>query len=301
MRNVKYAILALFVSLLLHSCSPAEGDFPGSEYMPDMAHSIAYEANVYMPYGLHTWDSASVRTLKELSNPRLPVKGTIPRGYAGLYFAGQAGDVEAMRAALNGESDVNAISVPMNGAVPFYYGAGEEERLRAIEEIRENPFPITAEGLESGKNLYIIYCGICHGDQGDGQGYLVSEANANAKYPAAPANLLLDEHVMASNGRYYYAIFYGRNLMGAYKDKLSYEERWQVIHYIRSLQAKDRKLQYNENVNTLDPAHGMPVSQLGKLAGVGTEDVPRQMEGGEEVQGEQGADQGPESGEGGGR
>jgi hypothetical protein len=45
---------------------------------------------------------------------------------------------------------------------------------------------------------------------------------------------------------------YGKNAMGAYKDKISYEERWQVIHYIRSLQAKALKLAYNEFENTLN-------------------------------------------------
>ena len=40
--------------------------------------------------------------------------------------------------------------------------------------------------------------------------------------------------------------------MGSYKDKISYEERWQVIHYIRSLQAKEKKLTYNQLENTLN-------------------------------------------------
>ena len=40
--------------------------------------------------------------------------------------------------------------------------------------------------------------------------------------------------------------------MGGYADKLSYEERWHVIHYIRSLQAKDRELTYNGQENTLN-------------------------------------------------
>ena len=45
---------------------------------------------------------------------------------------------------------------------------------------------------------------------------------------------------------------HGKNLMGAYKDKMSTEERWEVIHYIRSLQAKDKKLAYNQLENTLN-------------------------------------------------
>ena len=40
--------------------------------------------------------------------------------------------------------------------------------------------------------------------------------------------------------------------MGGYSDKISYEERWNVIHYIRSLQAKELKLTYNQVENTLN-------------------------------------------------
>ena len=40
--------------------------------------------------------------------------------------------------------------------------------------------------------------------------------------------------------------------MGGYADKLSYEERWQVIHYIRSLQADTYDKEYNQYVNTLN-------------------------------------------------
>jgi hypothetical protein len=40
--------------------------------------------------------------------------------------------------------------------------------------------------------------------------------------------------------------------MSGYSDKLSYEERWQVIHYIRSLQAESKKLVYSEKANTLN-------------------------------------------------
>ncbi len=263
MKNIKNILLATFAAALLYACSPPKGDFPGSEYMPDMAHSVAYEANVYNYYYLNTWDSASVYKLKDLANPRLPVQGTVPRGYAGLALAS---DKEAEMEALNGQNTVNAIKVPKNGHVPFYYDNTEEERLRATADITANPYPITAKGLEEGKNLYTIYCGICHGEKGDGAGYLVSESNPNAKYPAQPANMLLDEFVSASNGRYYFAIMYGKNVMGAYADKLNYEERWQVIHYIRSLQAKEKKLKYDETGNTLNPAFGAPAGQMSRMA-----------------------------------
>jgi mono/diheme cytochrome c family protein len=150
----------------------------------------------------------------------------------------------------NGELTHSGISIPANGSVPYNYPDSEAGIQQAAAEMTQNPYPITEDGLASAKELYNVFCGICHGEKGDGLGYLVREDGG--KYPAAPANLLLDAYVDMSNGQYYQAIMYGKNLMGAYKDKLSHEERWQVIHYIRTLQAKDRKLEYSEEANTLN-------------------------------------------------
>jgi mono/diheme cytochrome c family protein len=233
---------------LFEACSPAKGNHPGHEYMPDMGHSIAFEANKIDGYSLNTWDDKSTKTLVQLwGTPRLPVQGTIPRGYVGV--AGGDNDIlmNEMRGAGNG------IATPINGNVPYYYADTEEERTRANREIVGNPYPITKTGLAKGKELYNIYCGVCHGANANGNGYLVSDENPNAKYPAQPANLLLDTFVNGNNGRLYHAIMYGKNVMGGYADKLSYEERWQVIHYIRACQAAEKKLEYSDRQNTLSP------------------------------------------------
>ncbi|MBK8501774.1 MAG: c-type cytochrome [Saprospiraceae bacterium] len=222
--------------MIWSSCGTAGGNDPGKEYMPDMFHSIAYEANVYDYYYYNTWGSEE--DYKKYAMPRKPVKGTIPRGYLGLNQAKDA------------ETKAYYQSMPVNGFVPYYYGDTEEERTRAMAEIVVNPYPITASGLERGKELYVIYCGICHGEKADGAGYLVREDGG--VYPAQPANFLLPDFVAASEGRYYHSIMYGKNVMGGYSDKLSYEERWQVIHFIRSLQAKEANLQYSETANTFN-------------------------------------------------
>jgi len=215
--------------------------------MPDMGHSVAYEANYYDYYSSNRWGGAD--DYYKMAKPRKPVQGTIPRGYSG-----------------NAASDnPNALVVPPNGSVPYYYEDTEEERTRAMNEITTNPFPITEAGLARAKPLYEVNCGICHGNKGDGNGWLVDEKNKNAVYPAQPALLTNDEFTAASEGRFYHAIMHGKNVMGGYADKLSYEERWQVIHYIRSLQAKDRKLAYNEKSNTLN-AVGIPGASLPKKA-----------------------------------
>lgn len=239
--NKKIFVVFLLAGLIyLSSCQQPGGNVTGSEYMPDMSHSIAYEANSYNYYYNNTWGSEE--EYYEYAKPRKPVSGTVARGFAGDK---------------NADFNASGISHAPSGNVPYYYGNTEEERNRAIVEIINNPYPITEDGLARGKELYDVFCGICHGDKADGAGYLVRDPNpatgdAGGKYPVQPANMLLDEFVSASNGRYYHAIMFGKNMMGAYKDKLSYEERWQVIHYIRSLQAKDKGMVYNNLENTLN-------------------------------------------------
>lgn len=259
MNNIKSVVLACLVAVLMYACAPAEGEFAGSEYMPDMGHSVAVEANTYNYYYYNTWDEQSTIQLRELlKNPDLPVSGTVPRGYAG-GFLGSDADL----AQLAGEAGVAHQRIPVNGSVPYYYEDTEESRALAIAEIQDNPFPITADGLARGKELYNIFCGICHGEKANGLGYIYdTEQNPNAKYLAAPANLINEEFSAASNGRYYHAIMYGKNVMGAYADKLDYEERWQVIHYIRSLQAKEAGATYSEDENTYNIAFGIPAASM---------------------------------------
>ncbi len=266
MKRLKQFCFAIIAAGVLYACKPAGGNHPGSEYMPDMAHSVAYEGNVYTYYYYNTWDSASTFKLYDLAQPGLPAEGVIPRGYAGIAEAAGPAERKAELESLRGENKVNAIAVPVNGHVPFHYEDSEEERTRATEEIVDNPFPITAEGLAKGEELYNVFCAICHGEKANGLGYLVAEENPNVAYPVQPANLLLDDYLYSSNGRYYYSIMYGKNVMGAYKDKLSYEERWQVIHWIRHLQAEEKGLQYDENGNTLQPEFGMPGAEVETLA-----------------------------------
>ena len=237
--NITTFLVAFALFFMLYACGSAGVNQPGDEYMPEMGHSIAYEANYYDYYQYNRWGSAE--EYYEMAKPRKPVKGTIPRGAAGHAVS----------------DNPNALKVPANGSVPYYYADTEEERLRATAEINVNPFPITDAGLAIGKELYVINCGICHGAKGDGNGWLVDEKNPNPAYPAQPAILTNDEFTGASEGRFYHAIMHGKNVMGGYADKLSYEERWQVIHYIRSLQAKDRSLAYNQTTNTLN-AVGVP-------------------------------------------
>jgi len=283
MKDLRILVLSLAFAVVLTACSDPDGNFTGSEYMPDMAHSLAMEANTYNYYYYNTWDKESTISLAELAYPRVPAKGTVPRGYASAFLPGMKApksmdDMEAMRGLMVDSDAHNAISVPTSGSVPYYYDDSAEGRLAAMAGLTDNPFPITEAGMIRGAKLYNIFCGICHGAQGNGLGYIYDEdQNPNAKYPLAPASFLTDEFKAASNGRYYHAIMYGYNAMGAYKDKINYEERWQVIHFIRSLQAKDVEKEYNQDVNTLNPSFGTPLSQFDAMAARAVEEEKKEQ------------------------
>jgi mono/diheme cytochrome c family protein len=267
-----FSFLAFLLVLTgTYSCQSSGGEQTGSEFIPDMGHSLAYEANVYTNYDMNAWEEESVKSRRELVQPREPVSGTVPRGYSsvgvsdGVFTSAQ----EAVAYTMKRDKVNEGIVYEPNGSVPYYYPDTEEGRTLATQQLLYNPFPITQNGIARGQELYNYYCGICHGDKGDGVGYLVRDNGG--KYPAQPANFLLDDLINSSNGRYYHSIIYGKNAMGAYADKLSYEERWQVIHYIRSLQAKEKKLKYSYEANTLNPEFGVPESSMAQMAVTQTE------------------------------
>jgi mono/diheme cytochrome c family protein len=238
-KNILGALVAIVMLYWAGSqCSPADKNATGHEYMPDMVHPVSYEANTYSDYDYNNRHDNQEFSRFELSRPRNSVKGSIARGYTAVSYAG-ADAINYIR----GKNSPNAIAAQVNSFAPFYYGNSEEERTRAMAEIKANPFPISKGGIAAAKPLYDTNCGICHGEKGDGAGYLVRDDGA---YPAQPANLINDAMIGSTDGRLYYAIMYGKNVMGGYGDKLNFEERWQVIHYIRSLQATGKGATYNE-------------------------------------------------------
>jgi len=91
--------------------------------------------------------------------------------------------------------------------------------------------------LNEGKRLYDIYCGICHGQALDGNGPLYN--GGNGKFAAAPANFKDGKYLNMSVGHMYAAIKFGKNMMGSYAAQLDVKERWQVIAYIKKVQAEN--------------------------------------------------------------
>lgn len=103
-----------------------------------------------------------------------------------------------------------------------------------------NPLPaLDAVQFKEATRLYLVYCGICHGEKLDGNGPLWNAGNG--PFPAAPRNLVSDPiTVNMAEGTMFHSITYGKNLMGSYASQLSTKQRWMVIHYIKEKQAASK-------------------------------------------------------------
>lgn len=97
------------------------------------------------------------------------------------------------------------------------------------------PYDFSADEILEGKRLYAIHCGVCHGDKMDGQGPLFT----SGKYASMPATLVSDANITMTSGTMYYAIKYGKNMMGSYASQLDVKQRWQVVAYIKQFQSEN--------------------------------------------------------------
>ena len=95
----------------------------------------------------------------------------------------------------------------------------------------KSPLKANEVDYDEGKMLYDIYCGICHGTKGNGQGKLVKRE----KILGVPG--YDDAGRAITTGSIYHVIYYGKNTMGSYANKLNETERWQVVAYVEKLKA----------------------------------------------------------------
>ena len=93
---------------------------------------------------------------------------------------------------------------------------------------RQNPIPKNAISINNGNRLFLKYCVVCHGKNGDGDGPLSSELNPK------PANLK-ERAGNHSDGDFAWKIANGRGAMPAFKDQLSENQIWNLTNFIQSL------------------------------------------------------------------
>jgi mono/diheme cytochrome c family protein len=151
---------------------------------------------------------------------RLPVARTQPRGFNadGTRVIGGIPEYEFG----------GGTGYYVTGQIGDYFGSGMPEELELT--------PATAGGLiRRGQERFGIYCAVCHGAAGDGQGITSAygvpvNTNPNAKLSSGTPESYPD-------GRMFNTITNGMGRMSGYGYHISVRDRWAVIAYVRTLQA----------------------------------------------------------------
>ncbi len=144
-----------------------------------------------------------------------------------------------------GSNDGRGSRLPVKGViargVPISDEAVNTGKKEGTDEwIEVNPLKVTKDTLERGRERYDIYCTPCHGKAGDGNGI-------TSQYNLVAADLHQMKLVQIEDGYIFDVLKNGYNLttnevgivsyrMPAYDSKMSNEDLWHVVSYLRALQ-----------------------------------------------------------------
>ena len=92
------------------------------------------------------------------------------------------------------------------------------------------PFPIDRAALDRGQERFNIYCSVCHGRLGDGQGMIAKRGYKQ------PPTYHQDRLRQAPVGYIFDVITNGFGAMPDYAAQISVDDRWKIIAYVRALQ-----------------------------------------------------------------
>jgi mono/diheme cytochrome c family protein len=126
----------------------------------------------------------------------------------------------------------------------FYIGSVDG---KYVEEL---PIPLTPELLARGRERFDIYCSMCHGLTGRGDGMIVQRGFEK------PPSYHTDHLRNAPVGHFYDVITNGYRTMMPYNIQVEPRDRWAIVAYIRVLQASQN--------GTLDD---VPQAERGQLEG----------------------------------
>jgi len=100
------------------------------------------------------------------------------------------------------------------------------------EEVKKlkNPIAPSEPALKVAQGIYIDECAQCHGERGKGDG---PEA---AMHSPAPSNITDVRHMnTVTDGEIFYQISEGRKPMPSFKKRLTEDQRWGMVLFVRSL------------------------------------------------------------------
>ncbi|MBL8964159.1 MAG: cytochrome c [Phycisphaeraceae bacterium] len=231
----RLAAVALATAAVMAGCRGGRSDNPPREFFPDLDNQMKWKPQDGSGF------FADGRTM------RRPVAGSVPYGRVNFYV-GEA-DLEGSKPWARRWMEEREDFLKADDAV--YTGKnGSGEYLDRI------PMAVTRPMLDLGRQQYNIYCSVCHGYLGDGQGMVGKNWSAplpsfhDPKYSPGATEEYTDEATRQTRTRpartgqdgYLFSVaregvwdVQGNNKMPGYGHALSERESWAVVAYIRAL------------------------------------------------------------------
>jgi mono/diheme cytochrome c family protein len=216
MQVIKRLIIGFAGTALLASCG-AGGEDQGTEYAPNMYHSVAYE-----PYTQIT-DKEAGRWLTSIEY-KTDSTETNFSNHAEHY---NSNSLNPFRMNMRMPAP-NTVSRNASGYLP--YRLGKDSLQFAASLVSPLDTAKNKAFIAEGKILYETYCDHCHGGKGEGDGKVAD------KY-AGVANLKGDAIKGVSEGHIFHVITMGKGLMQPHGSQIRVEDRWKIARYVKALQA----------------------------------------------------------------
>lgn len=145
--------------------------------------------------------------------------GTVPRGYLRedkVYYTGKTGTTQQ--------------TSPAPSATPATDKSGNTLVTDFSGLTTEFPVPVTKELIDRGEQRYKVFCIVCHGPVGNGDGMIVRRG-------FSPPPTYNDDRLRnAPVGHFYDVITNGQGKMNSYASQVPPADRWAIVAYIRTLQ-----------------------------------------------------------------
>ncbi|MDO8349377.1 MAG: cytochrome c [Planctomycetota bacterium] len=108
-----------------------------------------------------------------------------------------------------------------------------------------NPVPVSAAVLARGQERFDIHCSVCHGYSGrGGNDPVLGNGMVGRRWPvvipsfhyAEGKDAVANRVPLLPDGEVFEYITFGKGTMPPYGARISPEDRWAIIHYVRALQ-----------------------------------------------------------------
>ncbi len=228
------AFLCLLPPVVIFRMAGMTNRAPRMHIVPDMDWQHKNKTQTvspnFSPIGEPNYLFADGRAMRE------PIPGTIARG---RLFT----DSEYYRGIQSGSTDVAVVSETDQFTSVGGVSTGQEAEPDWVTQFPEE-VELDADFLRRGQEKFEVYCSVCHGYAGNGDGLVNQRAlslAASGKAAWTAAKSLHEPDVKNNDknpvGRIFDTISNGRSSMGPYKDQISVEDRWAIVAYVKALQA----------------------------------------------------------------